>query len=231
MEWMHRLIEWVEAFAASPYALYILFALAVAEACCFWVPPDFLMIAMCALGDGWKQSFLLAAIMLAGTCIGGSIGHGLGRRFGRPILDRMFRRWRDKVDRAEALFSKYDVWAVGIAGFTPIPYQVFAISSGVFKMNFVKFFLTTVASRGARFFLVATVMFAAGYHGVTAKAIEFIKSSRFAAVTLAVALVAVVGALVWRHLHKRRRSADAAGAGEAGKNAAESGVDNQSAAP
>ena len=53
-------------------------------------------------------------------------------------------------------FEKWGVWAVLVAGFTPIPYKIFTISSGAFRMNFKKFMIASVVSRSARFFIVAT---------------------------------------------------------------------------
>ncbi|MFP4498507.1 MAG: YqaA family protein, partial [Vulcanimicrobiota bacterium] len=49
-----------------------------------------------------------------------------------------------------------------IAGFTPIPYKVFAIAAGVFYINFWKFVMVTVISRSARFFIVAGLIMAFG---------------------------------------------------------------------
>ena len=49
-------------------------------------------------------------------------------------------------------------WAVGIAGFTPIPYKVFTIASGFFEMNFFIFILASTVSRSLRFFVVAGII-------------------------------------------------------------------------
>ena len=46
-------------------------------------------------------------------------------------------------------------WAVGIAGFTPIPYKVFTIAAGFFDMAFIPFFIASAVSRSLRFFVVA----------------------------------------------------------------------------
>ncbi len=46
-------------------------------------------------------------------------------------------------------------WAVGIAGFTPIPYKVFTIAAGFFKMSFIPFVVASAISRPLRFFIVA----------------------------------------------------------------------------
>jgi membrane protein DedA with SNARE-associated domain len=62
----------------------------------------------------------------------------------------------------EALYQKYDAWAVGIAGFTPIPYKLFTIAAGMFKIDFAVFVLASAVSRSARFFLVAGLIYIFG---------------------------------------------------------------------
>jgi membrane protein YqaA with SNARE-associated domain len=67
-----------------------------------------------------------------------------------------------KVEYIEILYNKYDAWAVGIAGFTPIPYKVFTISAGVFHINFVVFVIASFVSRSARFFIVGGLIYTFG---------------------------------------------------------------------
>jgi len=54
-----------------------------------------------------------------------------------------------------ALYDAYDWQIVAIAGFTPIPYKVITITAGVFKINFITFFIASTLSRAARFYMVA----------------------------------------------------------------------------
>jgi membrane protein YqaA with SNARE-associated domain len=65
-----------------------------------------------------------------------------------------FYGFSDKYQYIQNLYMKYDAWAIGIAGFTPIPYKVFTISAGAFKINIAVFLLASLVSRSARFFLV-----------------------------------------------------------------------------
>jgi membrane protein YqaA with SNARE-associated domain len=67
-----------------------------------------------------------------------------------------------KAEYFGVLYNRYDAWAVGIAGFTPIPYKLFTISAGAFKINFLVFVLASLASRSARFFLVAGLIYVFG---------------------------------------------------------------------
>ena len=55
-------------------------------------------------------------------------------------------------------FDRWGVWAVLIAGFSPIPFKVFTIAAGFFDVNFPIFVLASIVGRGGRFFLVAALL-------------------------------------------------------------------------
>jgi len=69
---------------------------------------------------------------------------------------------QDKYEVVQNLYRQYDALAVGAAGFTPLPYKLFTITAGAFKINFVTFILVSLLSRSARFFLVAAFIFKFG---------------------------------------------------------------------
>ena len=58
----------------------------------------------------------------------------------------------------QSLFEAYGFWVVFTAGFTPIPYKVITIGSGVFQINLVIFLIASLISRSLRFFLVAWLL-------------------------------------------------------------------------
>ena len=66
--------------------------------------------------------------------------------------------YSDKYQMAVDWFDQWGVWTILIAGFSPIPYKVFTIASGVISMAFLPFVLASFVGRGARFFLVAGLM-------------------------------------------------------------------------
>jgi membrane protein YqaA with SNARE-associated domain len=79
---------------------------------------------------------------------------------GEKIVD--FYGLTEKVAYIGTLYHQYDAWAVGIAGFTPIPYKVFTITAGAFKINFLVFLMASLVSRAARFFIVGTLIYIFG---------------------------------------------------------------------
>ena len=67
-----------------------------------------------------------------------------------------------KWDKIGGWYEKYNAWAVGVAGFTPLPYKVFTLAAGAFEINFPVFVLASLVSRSARFFIVAGLIYKYG---------------------------------------------------------------------
>lgn len=156
--WYRRLYRWVLSWADHRQATWALFALAFAEASFFPIPPDVLLIALC-LGRP-RRALWYAGICTAGSVLGGLAGYGIGHALydtvGRSILE--FYGLTDRYERVQELYRQYDVWAVGIAGFTPIPFKVFTVTAGLFGISLPGFVVAATVSRGLRFALVAGVL-------------------------------------------------------------------------
>lgn len=135
-----------------------LFINAVIESCLpgFPLPPDVLLIGMC-LAIPTKALFY-ALICTAGSISGAMIAYALGRFGGRPLFNYLFRNKADKLEAVEKLFDEYGAFAVFFSAFSPIPYNIFAIASGIMKMNVLKFLLVSCLGRGGRFFFVSTIL-------------------------------------------------------------------------
>lgn len=158
-----NLLHWVESWAQSPHAGWALFGLAFAESSFFPIPPDILLIAL-ALGDPSK-SFVFASICAVGSVLGGVLGYGIGYFGGRPLLYRWFRE--ERIKAVEIYYDRYNAWATGIAGLTPVPYKIFTISGGAFAIDFKIFCIASILSRSARFFAVAGLVYKFGDTGRT----------------------------------------------------------------
>jgi membrane protein YqaA with SNARE-associated domain len=148
------LTEWVLAWAHTPYSTVALAALAFAESSFFPVPPDTLLIT---LGLARPETALaLSGVASVASVAGGVFGYYVGRYGGRPLILRMF--GEEKVAGVQALYRRYDVWAVFFAAFTPLPYKVFTIGAGVFALDLKRFILASFLGRSARFFLVGLTL-------------------------------------------------------------------------
>ncbi len=143
------------AWASTPYAPLVLFILTFWESSFFPLPPDPLLIAMAVAEPA--NAPLFALIATAASVLGAVLGYFIGKKGGRPIVYKLFKE--KKVRAAEGLYKRYDVWAVGAAAFTPIPYKVFTITAGIAELRFWPFILVSIVGRGARFFLLGMLVY------------------------------------------------------------------------
>jgi membrane protein YqaA with SNARE-associated domain len=159
---MRRLYDWVLHWARTPYGTWALFILAFSESSFFPVPPDVLLVALSVALP--KKSFKYALVCSAGSLIGGCFGYFIGWQFMAGVGNAIIRFYGlfDKYEYIRQLYVAYDAWAVGIAGFTPIPYKLFTITAGAFRIDFVVFLVASAVSRSARFFLVGGLIYAFG---------------------------------------------------------------------
>ena len=159
---LRKIYDWVLHWAETPYGPWALFLLAFSESSFFPIPPDVLLIALAVALP--RKSLKFALISSIGSVLGGCFGYLIGWQFMQGIGEKIiaFYGLTDKVDYIGTLYRTYDAWAIGIAGFTPIPYKVFTIAAGMFKINFMVFFLASLVSRSARFFLVGGLIYIFG---------------------------------------------------------------------
>ncbi len=169
--WTRALYDWVISWGEKKHGQTALFFLSLAEASFFPIPPDALLIALCM--GSHKKWVRFAAVCSIGSVIGGVLGYLIGQFAfdmigeklllissslsgvdSQVLLDQASYWFNEK----ELLGMKVGAWAVGVAGFTPIPYKVFTIAAGFFKMAFVPFFVASVISRSLRFFVVAGII-------------------------------------------------------------------------
>jgi membrane protein YqaA with SNARE-associated domain len=159
---LRRIYDWVLGWAYTPHGTLALFLLAFAESSFFPIPPDVLLIALAVARH--QRAFSYALVCSIGSVLGGCFGYLIGWQFMSSIGNRIVALYdfSDKWEIIRGLYTQYDAWAVGIAGFTPIPYKVFTISAGAFEINFAVFLIASAVSRSARFFLVGGLLYLFG---------------------------------------------------------------------
>ncbi len=168
LRWLRSLYAWVLGWGKSKYGMWALFLIALAESSFFPIPPDVLLIAL-TMG-AHKKWARFAVVCSIGSVLGGIIGYAIGYGaydvVGQPMLgfiaslsgtdpDTLLQTADHWFNEKEIQGMKVGAWAVGLAGFTPIPYKVFTIAAGFFHMDFLVFVIASAISRTARFFLVA----------------------------------------------------------------------------
>ena len=151
-------MEWI----ATPAGIWVLFFIAVAESSFFPIPPDVFLIALCL--SVREKTFTYALVCSIGSVLGGAIGYGLGLGFMDTIGQSIITLYggQGKYDIVQDMYRQYQALAIFAAGFTPLPYKLFTITAGAFKINFPLFIVISLASRAARFYLVAGLIY---YYG------------------------------------------------------------------
>lgn len=120
------------------------------------------MLAPMCLADRSK-AWRFAAVTTVTSLLGGIAGYALGY-----FLFESIEPWLHDMGywpaylKGKEWFDNWGIWAVFVAGFSPIPYKIFTISAGVAVLNFPGFVIASLIGRGARFFLVAGLVVAGG---------------------------------------------------------------------
>ena len=162
MKIFSRLYELVLTWAAHPRATRYLAALSFAESSFFPIPPD-VMLAPMVLAQR-QRAWMLAAVTTLWSVLGGIAGYLIGMFLfnvvATPVIN--FYEAEAAFEIVRAKFQAHGVWIVFLAGFTPIPYKLFTISAGLASMSLLPFVAASLVGRGARFFLVAGLIYAGG---------------------------------------------------------------------
>ena len=152
--------------AAHKSSKYYLAVVSFVESSFFPIPPDIMVIPMViSKKKDFFKIFLIATIF---SVLGGILGYFIGAFFfeiGMKIMN--FYSYEDKlINFKNNLINSEGFYAwLGIlflAGFTPLPYKVFTISSGLIGFNIVIFIIVSLISRGLRFFIVSYLSYKFG---------------------------------------------------------------------
>ena len=140
--------------------------LSFAESSFFPIPPDIMIVPMVvAKKNNYLKIFLIATIF---SVLGGILGYFIGLSFSdlaKNVIE--FYGYENEVDELKDRFSTGDgryIWiaTLFLAGFTPLPFKVFTITSGMIGFNLFIFFFICLISRGLRFFIVSYLSFKFG---------------------------------------------------------------------
>tara|TARA_Y100001960_G_C14283204_1_gene637854 strand:- start:24 stop:623 length:600 start_codon:yes stop_codon:yes gene_type:complete len=130
------------------------------ESSFFPIPPDIMIIPMSiAKKDEYLKIFFIATLF---SSLGGLFGYFIGSLFtDSAILLMKFYGYEDQVlhlkNQLNSKSGAYSLWlgTLFLAGFTPLPFKIFTITSGIINFNIFAFFVICLISRGLRFFIVS----------------------------------------------------------------------------
>ena len=152
--------------AAHKSSNFYLGLVSFVESSFFPIPPDAMIIPMViAKKNGYLKIFLIASIF---SVLGGIFGYLIGYLFfdlAMYVIE--FYGYQDKVENLKLSMSQgsgFLAWLsiLFLAGFTPLPYKAFTISSGLIGFNLPVFIIVSLISRSLRFFIVAYLSYKFG---------------------------------------------------------------------
>lgn len=155
---LRRLYDWTMTASAGPNALRTLAAVAFAESSFFPIPPDAMIIPMVLARP--ERAWRVALVATIGSVIGGMAGYAIGYYFFATVGLKLIDLYGLKAgfDQFRNAYAQYGLWIILIKGLTPIPYKLVTIASGAAAFNFWIFVAASIATRGARFFIVAALL-------------------------------------------------------------------------
>ena len=159
---MRRLYDWVIRLAGHPRAIPAMGVVSFAESSFFPIPPDVMLVPMILANR--QKAFTIALVCTVCSVLGGLLGYAIGFYFFETIgawvvetygLQAGLEKFRDE-------FTRYGTWVILIKGLTPIPYKLVTIASGAAHFDLFTFVWASIVTRGARFFLVAALLWKFG---------------------------------------------------------------------
>lgn len=175
------------------YGIWGLFGLALLDSFIVPVPPFFMQIAMSLIDP--ESALRFATVAFTGSILGAPIGYMLGKWLGKPLLAKLLpEKW---TALASEQFAKNGDAAVLIGSFTPIPFKVFTILSGVFNYSLVKLLLFAIIGRGLKFYLIGVLFHFYGKHA------KVLLDNYLEVTVLGIGVIVAIAWFVWNKRRKR----------------------------
>lgn len=155
---LRRIYDRVMLLAEGPQAEKWLALVSFAESSFFPIPPDAMIVPMVLARPerAWRIALICTVASVVGGFFGYAIGYFLFETIGRPIVDLY--GYQAAFDKFQHQFQEWGLWIILIKGMTPIPYKIVTIASGVAHFDLLVFAAASLATRAARFFLVAALL-------------------------------------------------------------------------
>ena len=153
---INSLIEKAKTNAVKPLAEKVLGFISMIESIIFPLPVDPFLAGLTLAVP--KKAFRFAFICTIGSVIGGVIGWFLGYLIG-PSIENLFLYFpwftEEKFNAVKFAYKENGMLIIFLGAFTPLPYKIITITSGIAEVNIITFVLMSILGRGIRFFIVA----------------------------------------------------------------------------
>lgn len=152
------LYDWTLRLAAHRHADRSLAIISFCESSFFPIPPDVMVVPMVLARR--DQAYRIATICTIASVLGGMLGYAIGMFLYDSVGQWLIRVYgmADGIEGFRATYREWGAWIILIKGFTPIPFKLVTIASGIAAFSFPAFVAASVVTRGARFFLIAWLL-------------------------------------------------------------------------
>jgi membrane protein YqaA with SNARE-associated domain len=153
-----KLYDWTLRMAGHRHADRTLALVSFAESSFFPIPPDVMVVPMVLARR--DQAYRIAAICTIASVLGGMAGYAIGMFLYESVGQWLIRLYgmSEGIETFRETYREWGAWIILIKGFTPIPFKLVTIASGIASFNFALFVLLATITRGARFFLIAFLL-------------------------------------------------------------------------
>ena len=153
---INNLIEKAKTNAVKPLADKVLGFISMIESIIFPLPVDPFLAGLTLAAP--RKAFRFAIICTIGSVIGGVIGWLLGYLIG-PSIENLFLYFpwftEEKFNAVKFAYQENGMLIIFLGAFTPLPYKIITITSGIAGINIIAFIVMSILGRGIRFFIVA----------------------------------------------------------------------------
>ena len=153
---INTLIEKAQSNAVKPLADKVLGFISMIESIVFPIPVDPFLAGLTLAAP--QKAMRFALICTVGSVLGGVIGWLLGYLVG-PSIETLILNipWftQEKFDSVKEAYNENGMLIIFIGAFTPLPYKIITLTSGMAEVNLIAFILISAIGRGIRFFIVA----------------------------------------------------------------------------
>lgn len=159
---IRRLYDYIIALSGRPGAMKALAAVSFAESSFFPIPPDAMLIPMVLAQR--DKAWRIATVCTIASVLGGIVGYAIGYFLLETVGGWIIRLYGLEAGLADfrARYAEWGLWIILIKGMTPIPYKLVTIASGAAQFDIWVFTIASIVTRGARFFLVAALLWRFG---------------------------------------------------------------------
>ena len=189
---LRKLYDRVMALSATRWAVPALAAVSFAEASFFPIIPEVMLGPMVLARQ--ERAWTYAGVCTVASVLGGLFGYAIGV-FLQPVGEALLRFFGhgQGMGAYQAWFAANGFWVILLKGFTPIPFKLVTIASGIARFSLPQFVLAAVITRGGRFFLGAALLRHPAAKALVERHLLLLTAAGFLAVLGAVVAIKVLG--------------------------------------